>query len=101
MEQIINHIIMKDGQARISGKEHVKAEMVARMYVGTDYSIEDVMEQYKLTAAEVHAAIAYYYDNQAILDANHQTILDEIHTNAMTLDKFKAKLAARNQEDES
>ena len=101
MEQIINHIIMKDGQARISGKEHIKAEMVARMYVGTDYSIEDVMAQYNLTAAGVHATIAYYYDNQAILDANHNKVIEEIRENAMTLDKFKAKLESRNQDDEN
>jgi hypothetical protein len=32
--------------------------MVARMYVDTDNPIESVMEQYNLTAAEVHAAYA-------------------------------------------
>lgn len=101
MEQIINHIIMKDGQARIAGKAYLKAEMVARMYVGTDYSIEDVMAQYELSAAEVHATIAYYYDNQATLDANHKKVIDEIHQNAMTVDKFKAKIASRNKDGEN
>jgi uncharacterized protein (DUF433 family) len=100
MQKIVHHVVMKDGQARIKDKEHVKAEMVARMYIGTDYSIEDVMEQYNLTAAEVHAAIAYYYDNQAALDTAHEAIISEIQENAMTLEKFKAKLAAR-QSDKS
>jgi uncharacterized protein (DUF433 family) len=98
--QIINHIVMKDGQARIRDKEHVKAEMVARMYISTDYTIEAVMEQYNLTAAEVHAAIAYYYDNQEALDAAREAILSEIRENAMTLEKFKAKLAARQSGSE-
>lgn len=96
--QIVSHIIMKDGEARIEGKEHIKAEMVARMYVDGDYSIEDVMAQYDLTASEVHAALAYYYDNQSQLDAAHQQALAEIRENAMTLAKFKQKLATKPQE---
>ena len=90
--QIINHIVMKDGQAHIEGKEHLKAEMVARMYTDGDYSVEDVMAHYVLTAAEVHAAIAYYYDNQTALDAAYNETLAEIQANAMTLEKFKQKI---------
>ena len=99
MQKIMSHLVMKDGQGRIKGKEHIKAEMVARMYVGTDYEIEDVMAQYNLTAAEVHAAIACYYDNQEALDAAHEAVLSEIRDNAMTLDKFKAKIAHRQSGD--
>ncbi|MCI0551434.1 MAG: DUF433 domain-containing protein [Anaerolineae bacterium] len=83
----------------VKDKDYLKAEMVARMYVGTGYTIEDVMEQYNLTAAEVHAAIAYYYDNQEALDAAHEAIINEIHENAMTLEKFKAKIAARQSDE--
>lgn len=92
---LINHITIIDGQARIEGKEYLKAEMVARMYVDGDYTVEEVMTHYGLTAAEVHAALTYYYDNQAALDAAHAEILAEIHENATTLDRFKAKLAAK------
>ncbi len=95
--EIVSHIVVKDGQARIKGKEHLKAEMVARMYVDGDYTIEVVMAQYNLTAAEVHSAIAYYYDNQAQLDAEQQRALAEIRENAMTLEKFIATIAARKR----
>lgn len=91
MLQIVNHIVMRDGQARIEGKEHLKAEMVARMYVDGDYTIDEVMLHYGLTAGEIHAAIAYYYDNRAELDAAYDNTLAEIRENAMTLEKFKAK----------
>ena len=96
--QVVNHIVMIDGQARIAGKQHLKAEMVARMYVDGDVSIDEVMAHYGLSAAEIHAALAYYYDNQAELDAAYAHTLTEIHQNAMTLDKFKAKIAARHDE---
>lgn len=95
--QIVNHIVMKDGQARIEGKEHLKAEMVARMYVDGGAAIEQVMEHYGLEAADVHAAIAYFYDNQEELDAAHERTLAEIHENAMTLNKLQAKIKAREQ----
>lgn len=91
--QIINHIIMKDGQAYIERKPHLKAEMVARMYVDGDTSVEDVMAHYDLTTAEVHAALVYYYDNQAQLDTEYEQTLAEIRANAMTLDKFKEKIS--------
>lgn len=91
-----SHIVIREGQAWIEGKEHLKAEMVARMYVDGDYTIEEVMTHYGLPAGEVHAALAYYYDNREALDAAHEAALLEIRENAMTLEKFKAKLAARS-----
>jgi uncharacterized protein (DUF433 family) len=97
--EVINHIEIRNGQAYIRGTNK-KAEMVARMYVGTEYSIEEVMEQYNLSAAEVHAAIAYYYDNQEVLDARHQQAVQWAEENALTLDKFKAKIASRKSNDE-
>jgi uncharacterized protein (DUF433 family) len=95
--QITNHIIMREGQARIEGKEHLKAEMVARMYVDGHATIEAVMEHYGLTAAEVHAAIAYYYDNRETLDTAYEQTLTEIHENAMTLEKLKMRIETRNK----
>ena len=98
--QIVNHIVMKDGQAWIEGKEHLKAEMVARMYVDGDHSIDAVMAHYGLSAAEVHAALAYYYDNRTELDSDQQRVLTEIRENAMTLEKFKAKVVSKNRNHE-
>jgi hypothetical protein len=39
MIEIINHIVIKDGEVCMAGKEHLKAEMVARMYVDGDYGM--------------------------------------------------------------
>lgn len=97
--EVINHIEIREDQAYIRGKNK-KAEMIARMYVGTSYSIEDVTEHYNLSAAEVHSAIAYYYDNQDALDARHQQSIQWAEENALTLDKFKAKITARNANDQ-
>ncbi len=98
--QMINHIVIKNGQAFIEGKPHLKAEWVARMVVDSDHTIEDVMAHYGLTAAEVHSAVAYYYDNRTELDAAYSRTLSEIRENAMTLDKFKAKLATAKRSNQ-
>jgi len=97
--EIINHIVMIDNEARISRLPHLKAEMVARMYVDGDYSIDSVMEHYKLTAGEVHSAVAYYYDNQQSLDEAYREALAEVHKHAMTLDKLRDELRARRESD--
>jgi hypothetical protein len=93
--QIVNHIIMKNGKAYLASKEHLKAEMVARLYVDGKQSIEAVMEHYGLSASEVHAALTYYYDNREELDKAHQAKLDEIRQNAQNLETFKAKLSEK------
>ena len=92
--EAINHIEIRAGRGYIAGR-NVKAEMVARMYVGTDYTVADVMEHYDLSAAEVHAAIAFYYDHRAELDARHTEAIQWAEENALTLEKFKAKIAVR------
>jgi len=96
--EVINHIIIINNQARIRRKTNLKAEMVARMFVDGDYSIDDVMEQYGLTASEVHSAIAYYYDNQETLDAEYEHAIVELREHAITLDKLRAEIQLR-QED--
>jgi uncharacterized protein (DUF433 family) len=80
---------------RIEGREHLKAEMVARMAVDGDATIQQTMDHYGLSEAEVHAALTYYYDNRPELDQAHDAILAEIRANAPTLQSFKAKHTSR------
>ena len=100
--EIVNHIIMIDDQARIRRKPHLKAKMVARMFIWEHQPIEIIIEQYELTASEVHSAIAYYYDNQEALDAEYERAISEIDDQAMTLNTFKTKIANKQtpQSDE-
>jgi uncharacterized protein (DUF433 family) len=78
----INHIEIIDGQARI-GKHRTKVKMVISMLVVAGAPIEDVMEQYNLSRAEVHAALVYYYDNKAAIDqafAEDEALLRQVGT---------------------
>lgn len=54
--------------------------MIAQKYVDGGESIDAIADHYGITVADVHAALAYYYDNLAHFaqrDAEIQPILDE------------------------
>ena len=68
----INHIEIRDEQARIVGR-NVKVKMViSRLIHGTGATIEEVMEQYNLSRAEVYAVLAYYHDHKDAIDRYFQ-----------------------------
>ena len=90
---IRDYIVFKDGEARIVGKEHLKAELVARMHVSGKASIDYVMEHYGLTRAQVHAALTYYYENQQALDAAYDQSWAE--SKGIKSEDFQATIKAR------
>ena len=90
---IKDYVVLKEGEARIAGKEHLKAELVARMVVNGKRDISYVMEHYGLTRAQVHAALTYYYENQLALDeAYDQSWASE---GARKSSDFEAEIRAR------
>lgn len=97
--QLINHIEMRDGKAYVVGRGHLKAEMVARMVIDGDYSVEETMAHYDLSAGEVHAALAYYYDNRIELDARRAGKGAEIAVNARDAREHLAEIRSRHQSD--
>ncbi|MBI5666423.1 MAG: DUF433 domain-containing protein [Chloroflexi bacterium] len=66
----VQHIEIVDNQP-VVGAKRVKVKMVVNMVVRGRATLDDVVEQYNLSPAEVHAALAYYYDNQAEFDRQH------------------------------
>lgn len=64
----VQHIEVRDGQARITGRNLKVKMVISRLFHGTGATVEEVMEQYNLTRADVHAVIAYYYDHKEAVD---------------------------------
>jgi uncharacterized protein (DUF433 family) len=97
---IENHIELHDGQARFK-ERNLKVEPVARMHVNGGATIEEVMEHYSLSRAEVHAALTYFYDNQELLDARYAEAL-EIGRQAGAIDSadLRAAIEARRNQHE-
>jgi hypothetical protein len=62
------HIVLKDGVGYLAEYPHLKAHLVAQMHVHGGNSVDTVAEHYQIKLADVHAAIAYYYDNQRLIE---------------------------------
>jgi uncharacterized protein (DUF433 family) len=91
----INHIEIRDGQARIVGS-NVKVKMViSRLLHGTGATIEEVMEQYNLSRADVYAVLAYYFDHKNAIDRFFEEEERLAHELIPSFDDLKSRLSAR------
>jgi uncharacterized protein (DUF433 family) len=100
----INHIEIVDGKPVIKSR-NVKVKMIARMYLAEGITIDDVMEQYNLTPAQVHAAMAYYYDHIEYfkqLEQDEEALLEPIkQESAERLAKLRARMEVIKAEQRS
>ena len=91
----IEHIELRDGQARVKGRQ-VKVKMViSRLIHGTGARVEEVMEQYSLSRAEVLACLSYYYDYQAAIEKHFDEQERALHEKAVPLDELLTQLQNR------
>ena len=65
------HIIKEDGKsARLENHPRVRVAQIVMDYLAYGWSADEIHRQHPhLALAEVHAAMGYYYDNQAQIDA--------------------------------
>jgi uncharacterized protein (DUF433 family) len=95
----VNHIEIVNEQA-IVGEARVKVKQIVNMHLRGGAPISDVMEQYNLTAAEVHSALAYYYDNQAVFDREYEESQALLQRYGIPADEHLAQLRARRPSEE-
>lgn len=56
--------------ARLDRLPRIRVAQIAADHIGNGWSAEEIVRQYPhLTAAEVHAALGYYYDHREEVDA--------------------------------
>lgn len=59
-----------DHVARLDRLPRVRVAQIASDHIGNGWSAEEILRQYPhLTPGEVHAALGYYYDHRAEIDA--------------------------------
>jgi uncharacterized protein (DUF433 family) len=95
----VNHIEIMNGSAVIRGR-NLKAKLVASMHVKGGASIEEVMEHYSLSHAEVHSALAYYYDNQGAIEQSFDEAAAYAREVGISSEDLKAKMRARQRGQE-
>jgi uncharacterized protein (DUF433 family) len=63
---------VRGGKPRIAGRRITVAD-IAILYLRLGQPLEAIAQEYELSLASVHAAMAYYYDNQTAIE---QSIAD-------------------------
>ncbi len=95
---VINHIEIRDGQARLAGR-NVKVKMIiSRLFDGTGATIEQVMEQYNLSQSEVYAILAYYYDHKAEIVRYFEEEDKALHAEAVSAAELKERLKSQKKD---
>lgn len=89
----IEHIIITNAKPQIAGKG-VSVQAVVTLYVRNQAPLTWIQQEFDLTPAEIYAALAYYYDHQAELDAafaDAEILTQQIATPAeIALDRLRS-----------
>jgi uncharacterized protein (DUF433 family) len=85
-----------DGKPPINGT-HITVMDIAAMYVMNGSSIEWIIDEYGLNPSQIHAAIAYYYDNREAIDRAIANEEAEMKANGTSLDTLIERARLRQQ----
>jgi len=98
MNEPIEHIFI-DGQgvARTRNKR-VKVKMIATKHLRADETVADVAAHYGITLADVHAALAYYYDNKEEFDEMDNEAEELLKKRGINAEEHLARMRARLRE---
>ncbi|HSN75907.1 MAG TPA: DUF433 domain-containing protein [Anaerolineae bacterium] len=85
----------RSGKPRIVGRR-ITVSDVAVWYLQMGLSVDEIVRDYDLHHAQVHAALAYYYDHRAEIDVREAADLAEAEALRQRYpSKLQAKLASR------
>lgn len=71
MQSIVHVLVDEHGTPRTIHK-NVKVKMIGERHVEAGATAAEIAEHYGITLADVHAALAYYFDNQAAFEQQAQ-----------------------------
>jgi len=85
---------VRGGKPRIA-RRRITVSDVAFWYLNQDRTINEIVQDYDLTHAQVHAALAFYYDHRAEIDAHEaQDLAEAEKLKQNNPSKVQAKLAS-------
>lgn len=95
MDTPVLHITLdEDGMARtVNG--WVKVKMIIQRHLLADEPLAEIADFYNISLADVHAAMAYYYDNQTSIDALFEQAQTLLTQQGVDGSQFKATIQAR------
>lgn len=80
------HIVKQPGEpARLTSHPRTRVAMIVMDYLARGLSADEIVRHYPyLQLAEVHSAMAYYYDHQTEIDAEIQGEVDQLEQEAQS-----------------
>ncbi len=85
----------RGGKPRIVGRR-ITVSDVATWFLQMGLTVDAIVQDYDLSHAQVHAALAYYYDHRAEIDAREAADMAEAEAlRQRHPSKLQAKLASR------
>jgi uncharacterized protein (DUF433 family) len=66
------HILIDDDGIPRTIHRRVKVKMIVQRHIFANEPLTSIAEHYGLDMADVHAAMAYYYDNKEAMDADFE-----------------------------
>ena len=72
MEAPVIHITIDDDGVARTINRHVKVKMIIQRHLFADEPLQDIADYYGISLADTYAAMTYYYDNKAFIDAQFE-----------------------------
>jgi uncharacterized protein (DUF433 family) len=95
------HIEIDDTGIPRTINRRVKVQMIAQKHVVGGEAVEAIAEHYGITLADVHAALAYYYDNVAYFEQREHNLQPLVENAQRYTDALNARIRQRLQQDDS
>ena len=95
--EMLNHIQLDEEGIPRTINGYVKVNMIEVKYRAGD-SAEEIAEHYGITLADVHAALAYFYDHREYFEARRREVQPLIEDAKRYTNELKAKIQARMQQ---
>lgn len=88
MNAPVSHIMIDAQGVPRTLQRRVKVKMIVQRYLFAEEALDLIAADYGLSLADVHAALAYYYDNQTAMDvafAEDETLIKQYGVDGATL----------------
>ena len=89
------HILVDETGLACTINRRVKVKMIVQRHLVAGETLPTLAEHYGIDLADVHAALAYYYDNQAAIDAELARDEALLHEVGVSGEELKASIQGR------
>ena len=91
----VEHIALRENGAPYIVGKGVKVAYIADLFTRHHWSLEAIADEHDLTAADVHAALAYYYDHKDEIDSDIRSGDDLVRETGTSIADLRRRIENR------